>query len=489
MDSLNKWIKTNSYNIKGKEPMSHLLLDGGIVYIPRHQEKTFLKLYAEELRNKVKLYYVEVRPNIFKYMIDFDISDNHYLSNDEIMNIVRIVNNKMNEFYDKHLCICICCTSSKKFKLREIKEDKIINDNDVIIKKDGKTYIQDVHTGIHLIYPKLFVTADSALFLRDNILEELMKLVKINDKTWDDMFDKRIYKSNGYRMVGSDKLDKGQCENREYWPLFVLNGSNEQSIMYLSKLENYEDLMYETSIRYVPENYFVIDNMGMIPKNMKINMTKMNKLFNIPVFNKCSKEQVVIEHYIKKCLPQYEKYGDIVKEVLRTPMGNLLVKTNCKYCMNIGREHNSCGIFFMIYDKGLVQKCLCPCSSLNGRLNGYCYDYTSQNYEIPKDLYMILFPSGCAFPNYLLKKEDEDLSRKVSDKKNIDKKNIDRKVSDKKIENKIPKKFGKVKKVKKQFKEGLTSRKALMDSDLETCGLLMNMYLQVNKNDPKIKKN
>jgi len=487
MDSLNKWIRTNSYNIKGKEPMSHLLLDGGIVYIPRHQEKMFLKLYAEQLENKLKLYYVEVRPNVFKYMIDFDISDDHYLSNDEIMNIAKIVNNKIQEFYDRHLCICICCTSSKKIKLREVKN---FNDNDNvdIIKRDGKTYVQDIHTGIHLIYPKLFVTADSALFLRDNIIEELVKNIKISSKSWDDMFDKRIYKSNGYRMVGSDKLDKGLPENREYWPLFVLNGYNELSIMYLSKLENYEDLMFETSIRYVPENYFVLDNMGMIPKNMKINFTKVNKIFNIPVFNECSKEKVVIEHFIKTCLPQYEKYGNIITGVLRTPLGNLLVKTNCKYCMNIGREHNSCGIYFMIYDKGLVQKCLCPCASLNGRLHGYCYDFVSQNYEIPKDLFMILFPSGCAYPSFLLK---EDSSEKNSEKKLLEDskgdsvKKVVKKDSDKKVK-KVTKKGPK--KVKKSYKEGMTSKKSLLENDLETCGILMNTYLTVNKNDPKIKK-
>ena len=60
--------------------------------------------------------------------------------------------------------------------------------------------------------------------------------------------------------------------------------------------------------------------------------------------------------------------------------------------MNLGREHNSCGIYFFASPKGIYQKCLCPCNKLDGRKNGLCMDYTSECFEFDDDIQKILFP-------------------------------------------------------------------------------------------------
>ena len=83
----------------------------------------------------------------------------------------------------------------------------------------------------------------------------------------------------------------------------------------------------------------------------------------------------------------------VVKGVSRYPDGNLLIKTGSKYCLNLGRNHNSCGIYFFGSPYGIFQKCLCPCNTLEGRKNGYCKDFTSEIFKWTDELKLVLFPN------------------------------------------------------------------------------------------------
>ena len=110
-------------------------------------------------------------------------------------------------------------------------------------------------------------------------------------------------------------------------------------------------------------------------------------------------------YLIKKFFPEYIKYGSgIIKDIYRYPdpdkynKGNLLVTTNCKYCLNLGREHSSNHVYFHIgYRKnvgvGICQKCLSPTENYINRKNGLCKDFSSKIYPIPFDI-QVLFGFG-----------------------------------------------------------------------------------------------
>jgi hypothetical protein len=383
MNLLYKWLESKNYFTRTKEtPIpSHLLYDsynGGKVYIPREKEYEFLSSYAFSFANNEKLYFVETRPKTFKFMVDIDISDDHYWSTDEIVRLVANIQGTVLAFFDTDKAT-ICCTSPVK------------------IKEDG------THTGIHLIWPNIFVTNDTALCIRGGIIQKLKESDIKLSKLWEDVIDETIYTRNGYRMVGSDKISvdkvskKKTIENRPLSLLFVMDSDGELSEPYYNRLKNNpKSLILETSIRYVIDTY--LDH-GMEPakypdwleedliqKKAKSSGHGIGKLVS-------SKDHLIIEQFIRKNLPKVYSH-QVVKAVTRYPDGNLLIKTNTRYCMNIGRNHNSCGIYFFASTTGVYQKCLCSCNKMEGRRKGLCMDYTSDCYPFDDETKKILFPES-----------------------------------------------------------------------------------------------
>lgn len=384
---LHKWLTENNYYIKnpGNSPIvnekSHTTFDGKIVYLPIEKEYEFIKKYAEDYKNGHKLYYVEVRPPIFKYMIDLDISDKEYWTDKEIIDISLFINKIINEFYNN--VVCIVCKSGPK------------NKADLI------------HTGIHIIWPKLYVNSEIAMFLRGAILQKISSSENLKKplNEWSAVLDEVIYDKNGYRMVYSDKIDMKtrKDENRIYRPLVVLN-KEEARPEYLKRLlDDPVTLIADTSIRYLGSGseVFPIEKMPEWVSKELIFIEGLKKEKTLKKYSITgSLEFDIINSVIKKNLPEYSSDPKLIRNIVRYPEGkdnngrppNILVTTYSRYCMNLGREHRSCGIYFHVSPKGLCQKCLCTCHNFEGRKNGLCKDFTSKYYPIPIDLSMLLFP-------------------------------------------------------------------------------------------------
>jgi hypothetical protein len=385
---LDKWLETKNYFVRTKETPSpsHLLLNGykgGKLYIPRSDEYEFLCQYTEEMNRGTKLYYVEQRPKTFKFMIDVDISDDHYWLDEEIAKLVGYIQKTVYAFFETSQ-IVVCCTSPAK------------------VKPDG------THTGIHLIWPNLFITSDTALCIRRGVIQKLkedakeFKLVK----SWEDIIDETIYTRNGYRMVGSDKLaivkgsenEKKVPENRPLSLLFVMNSEGQLSENYYNRIKkDSKALILETSIRYVIDTY--------LDQGMYINKIPA-WLEEDPLQRKAgirtnsgtvisSKNHLIIENFIKHNLPKV--YKGSVKAITKYPKESgypdaLLIKTTSKYCINIGRDHNSCGIYFYATPEGITQRCMCSCNKLDGRKTGLCMDFVSGLYPFDNNTRTVLFP-------------------------------------------------------------------------------------------------
>ena len=386
MADLKKWLHNQGFFQKTNEtPVpSHLLYDGGKIYVPRDREHEFLYQYALEMEKGSKLYYVETRPKTFKFMIDIDITDDHYWTNEEIIKITKFIQTVVYDFYEKNLHT-ICAVSPPKEK------------------KDG------THTGVHLIWPKLVVISETARVIRRGIVQKLNEEYGScpcgpgGPKTWEDVIDEVIYTRNGYRMVGSDKMTpppNKKSENRELIVKFVMNANGDLKEEYLERLlGDYKATVMETSIRYVLDVYRRKGSKGMEPKSYPkwLEDDALEFAENNGKKGKGSsgcitgpKEHLIIEQFIQRNLPN-EYRGDI-KAVTRYKDGNLLIKTNSRHCMNLGRSHNSCGIYFYASPQGIFQKCLCPCDKLKGRKQGYCRDYTSECFPFTEDTKMLLFP-------------------------------------------------------------------------------------------------
>lgn len=386
---LDKWLISKDYFTRTVEtPVpSHLLYNGykgGKIYLPRSKEYEFLCQYANELSKRTKLYYVETRPRTFKFMIDIDISDNHYWSVEEISKLTMIIQKTVYAFFETNQVV-VCCISPIKIK------------ND------------EIHTGIHLIWPNLFIMSDTALCIRRGIIQKLKESVFKLSKTWEDIIDETIYTRNGYRMIGSDKIstmktpkDSGSKkkvkvpENRPLDLLFVMDSYPDYLLNenYYNRLrKDTKALVLETSIRYVIDacldQGMCINKFPLWLEDDILQRKAPNRGIGGTVAS--GKDHLIIEEFIHKKLPSVYS-NQIVKAVTRYPDGNLLIKTNSRFCMNLGREHNSCGIYFFACPDGIYQKCLCPCNKLDGRKNGLCMDYSSECFPFNEDTRKLLFP-------------------------------------------------------------------------------------------------
>lgn len=350
---LEKWLSDNNFYVKNNNKPSHLLFNGGILYIPQKDEFKFLTLYASELDQNKKLYYVEVRPQIFKYMMDLDIKDDHYLSQEEIIKLSSDITKIVNDNFNVKSYV-ICCVSGQKIKNKSI------------------------HTGVHLIWPNFFVDSNTALNLRSIIIEKL----GTEGYKWDQIIDPLIYTRNGFRMVGSDKLDKNKNpENRPLNLSFVLNPEGEISENYYNRLKkSTKSLVLETSIRYIIEGSEQLSIKGTLC-NRPGGSTSVNFIADDPRSN-------ILMEFISTNFPMY---NGTIKKIGTYTDGNYLIITNSKYCLNIGRSHNSCGVFLFASKKGMCQKCLCPCDKLDGRKHGLCKDFSSDYIPFSPHTMNILF--------------------------------------------------------------------------------------------------
>jgi hypothetical protein len=97
----------------------------------------------------------------------------------------------------------------------------------------------------------------------------------------------------------------------------------------------------------------------------------------------------------QKNYPNVKDYQDIYIRSVRKPIQSknacYWVTTDCRYCLNVGREHNSSTIYFRIDYRGIVMRCFSKKTTLSDR-NIMCSKYHSIIHDISLKYKEILFP-------------------------------------------------------------------------------------------------
>jgi hypothetical protein len=401
--SVVSWLYNNNFNKPSENtPIpTHLSFEGGTFYIPEIEHKNFLYRYGQDLKNNIKLYLVESRPRIFKFMIDFDISDDHFWNSEEIILLGQLTTHIVHKYFDNTYVSVVCSSNRPKIKI-----------------VDG---IEKIHSGIHIIFPRLFVNSETAQTLRKALLlefndtkeeekeeekgeDEISTLKKslfekTNLRIFDDIIDERIYIKNGYRMVGSDKIIKTKTlknsENRVYLVHSVLNDKGKllEELTRIIKTD-YTQMMHYTAIRLVPDNIYYDT-----PNGIQLKKPEWFKEIVDPMYEKVqihrtinSLESTIVDK-INTYINSVELFGtDIVQDVIYAEdIDSYFIKVHSKYCMNIGKSHNSCGIYLVIYHSYLFQRCYCTCNTLKGRNCGFCCDYSSKPFNLPVEIFNMLY--------------------------------------------------------------------------------------------------
>lgn len=377
------WLKiTNQYHkYNDTEKPSHLLLDGGVLYVKDENLNLFINKYIQGIKNNENIYLVECKKNIFNLFFDLDfLLDDDNIHNNLFYIIFESINDTINEFYNQYYK---CIITSAEIKII----NKIIKNESEPSKVYEKKYYKK---GFHVHYPEIKVTNEIALDIRKKIISNLIYIFKTiygNDfgniiNNFNDIVDESVFKNSGLRLTGSKKghyvSDKKIWENegREYKLFDILIDNKKNQEEFTKYNNNYDNLIKETSIITLDNQITDYNKDICMECDTTLDEEESNKIGSWERLDKNCIYYIEIIRFYNLWVKDYSA-KDIKRIYVSDNKKTYLLNSKSKYCQNIGRSHNSEHIYFLLNANGIVQKCFCKCNTTEGRKHGYCKEYVS----------------------------------------------------------------------------------------------------------------
>lgn len=341
MSSLKDVLQTNQWSLRrgdGQKKATHLLLDGGRAHVPPGSEDQFLNEYVLVVarNNTTPPAVVELRTPVFKMFMDVDAK-------------LPLHGN-----FDFAALWSSLYAASKDFFLEVPRM--------VVCTAPVKTEPEAVKYGAHIIWPTLFVTAETALAFRDKLIpllrEEFGEELFVNP--WEDVIDACVYKANGLRMPWSVK--KGES-GRPYTPAMELtDAAGLQIIPEVTGVSVLRKWVHELSIRAHGKEVSPLQEGIVVPKSSP---TKTGGSGG-PGRNQSLDPFRHLLPIVEAALPPEYK-PQTFAGLFRTP-NMVVLRSSSKYCRSVGREHTSSTVFFVIQRgcEGITQRCFCRKESCTG---------------------------------------------------------------------------------------------------------------------------
>lgn len=389
---------------------THAMLNQGSLHVPDKDHAAFIKTYTRALQAGLKMYIAEQPSAVTKMYMDLDFNQLKGLSERGIEAVAVVCAKTVAKFFPSHQSVTIVAAGPhKKSSLKRL---------------DGPE-VTTVKTGVHLHWPSFLVTGPQAREIRLNVIDALIEAFGHRSMAefrnpWTEVVDDSIYcKSalkggSGLRMLGSWKAKSckacsrsaGDCHTCHgfkhvvesdihgapgcpYMMLCVLGaGSTERDIAKETYyMDHMEDLILDASIR-TPMDPEDIPDMYERPSGAATIDAEPDKA-------RKSKRPLAAarnERSVDASDPVYNELQAIIREAFGPLYASVVVRSvsrsqqqytvtvggaNCRYCQNIGTEHRSNNIFFVVRQDGVVQRCY-DSGPLDARmLHGPCSSYQS----------------------------------------------------------------------------------------------------------------
>ena len=158
-------------------PGTHVLMDGGILFVPPEDTLQFYETYIGLVNSGTKLYVVEQKTENFRFFVDFDYKAPDKLDDSELLQFCHEIQRSISH-KDPGRCVIA------RARVRPI--------------ADGL-----LKSGVHIHWPDLVVNRTEALNLRSKIIASL------GEGPWDQVIDAAVYGGSGLRMLWSHKKPTG----------------------------------------------------------------------------------------------------------------------------------------------------------------------------------------------------------------------------------------------------------------------------------------
>jgi len=373
-----QWCKKNNFYEK-RGDITHVLMDGGILYVPEDKTRIFFEKYLECLEHE-KIFVVEQKTSTFNFFVDIDYQDEDELGYNEVVAILNLICNKIKTFTDRRALVSVAKPK----------------------KKGGL-----IKSGVHINWHGFVVNQEMAVNLMYHIIETLTNIYPYRD--WSKVIDNSVYgnvetgsKGSGFRIPWSHKKSKheecngkgclvcnksGKIDEVAYLPFIIYENGD------LTQLEN-------------PEPDYDLLMMSLVRTTAEITQVEIPEIRPLVSSRKVKKEgdftkrqmkdevndielRVYIERFINKNITGFGR-ASVIK-MYKQNKDTYFIQTDSKYCMNLGREHTSNHVYFMIKKKVIYQKCFCRCDTMKGRRVSFCKDFSSPEYKLAPSILNIIY--------------------------------------------------------------------------------------------------
>lgn len=395
--TLTKWLLNKGFLVVSKETrakITHTCLDGGRLSIPKEDINDFYKIYATGVKNGEDYFICEAFDSKsgeenMKLYFDFDFCLNIPISDTQLNSFSNILKSEIDKIYNTDSNMVVCRTHPTK------------------LTKNGEDLVK---AGVHFYFPDVVVSGEEALDISKYICLKFISLFP--GFPWDTIIDSKVYKV-GLRMLYSKKIANKRRK--------IVNNADNSGVKGLDNQEDtkaskgYEIVNVIENRYYYPVMFYdqgeKIDNLC-FNKMTPDDLVYFLKMCSVKCYNEEKKLDMVVK--VPKYEPEKKEAGSKqteemaikVEQFIRTqtipewnhPLVSVkkmdkiyIAKNTSMYCLNVKRDHNSCGIYFVIQESGMYQKCFCRCETTEGRKAGVCSKFKSHVFPIPMDLKKSLF--------------------------------------------------------------------------------------------------
>lgn len=199
----------DKFNKKAAGPVTHVAMNSGTLSVPLGPvEDEFIECYAKALLSGHRMYFVEQlsyawSPPCFRLFMDLDFKQLVGITERGIEAASMVCANTVARFFPGRPSRCIVASTTYKTCSS--------------VDQAGNK-IALVKTGVHLYWPRHFVTPLQCLHIRESIIAALIEAfgqrIEPRQNSWADVVDRSVYgdahggKGSGLRMLGSCKTDK-----------------------------------------------------------------------------------------------------------------------------------------------------------------------------------------------------------------------------------------------------------------------------------------
>ena len=331
--------------LSGKE-YTHLLLNGGRLYVPDTQHSTFLSEYSNAIARGETHYVVEAKSPIFRLFIDFDFKP---IPSSDIMDAA---------------VKSACSIASYYFD---------VPSRAIVLKK---TVSSEDKIGIHVTWDSVYVDVKTAMSYRNHLVTKLEDACP--DVDWKDIVDAAVYRvaAGSLRMPWSSKTNAPGV----YVPVSTCDASGTlQSIGPIETASQIRDWVKATCIRTPGESPTKTCIVTSDEFDSSDKQTTTSTHVNVGEYT------AVLEKF-QKTMP--EAFTDSkFTGMHRVGDHCIVLRSNSKKCGNKGyKEHHTNTVYFVLLKKGYAyQRCYCRKDVV--REGGVmCAEYVGQPWGLEKSI-------------------------------------------------------------------------------------------------------